>query len=79
MKKKKQTTHIAKALCSKCKDVLISRWGGDFMICGCGKSFIDQERPNALHVRSGGLAVRVVQSCPVTCQLPEHLGNNKYV
>jgi hypothetical protein len=79
LKKKVQITHIARALCSKCKDVLVSKYGGHFVNCACGQSFIDQERSQALWVRAGGYAVKIVQDCPVTCRLPEHVNNNKYV
>lgn len=70
--------HIAKAICSLCKYLMISKKGGDFQTCECGKSFIDQERFDGRWVRLGGDAKFVIQICPQKCTLEEHKDNKKY-
>ncbi len=65
-------THYAEARCKACDSLMISKGGGKFVYCKCGKSFIDQERWSALYVRLGGEAEFIEQICPPNCDIEEH-------
>ena len=69
-------THYAKARCKACGDEIVSKGGGRFVQCKCGKSFIDQERFSAAWVRLGGEAEFMFRICPPTCEHPEHKKEN---
>lgn len=45
-----------RAMCSKCKEEIISTRGGEFVKCSCGESFIDTDRWDCTRVRLGGSA-----------------------
>lgn len=64
----KSKTHIAKGRCTNCQDIIISKHGGDFVSCKCGKSFIDQERWGGLYIRMGGKCELIERSCPEGCE-----------
>ena len=70
-------THQAKAKCKVCHQEIVSNRGGEFVYCLCQKSFIDQERYEARHVRLGGEAEFIEQICPETCKLENHKDNKK--
>lgn len=69
--------HIGIAYCDSCGDIMISKGGGIFINCPCGKSFIDQERYDARYVRLGGNAKFIEQICPSACKIKEHRKNDK--
>jgi len=68
-KKRGWPYHQAKARCNQCGDVIVSYRGGDFRMCSCGKSFIDQERSGGLYSRMGGDAVFIESRCPDGCDV----------
>lgn len=70
-------THVARAKCLDCGDVMISSGGGVFLHCKCGKSFIDQERWSGAYVRMGGNVKFISQVCPKTCTDNNHKENDK--
>jgi hypothetical protein len=70
--KKKSTTHTATGTCALCKEKVVSTRGGHFVYCGCGESFLDQERFDAAYVRMGGYITDVVQTCPDGCNVSSH-------
>jgi hypothetical protein len=74
MKSKELKTHLAIAICKnpKCWEILVSTGGGRFVECKCKKSFIDQERWDAVYVRLGGKAAFIAQICPKGCKQKEH-------
>lgn len=45
-----------KAKCKACKQIIISEGPGHFVICDCGKSFIDTDRWDKHRIRLGGEA-----------------------
>lgn len=74
-----QKTHIAKATCKACKEVMTSQHGGHFVECSCGKSFLDQERWDGRYARLGGEAEFIGQMCPENCKVhPETHKSNQH-
>ncbi len=69
---KKLTDHLAVARCQACNEQFASHRGGEYVECGCGKSFVDQERWSAAYVRLGGEAILLQQFCPPGCVQKEH-------
>jgi len=61
-------THTATAQCEDCKDIITSEYGGHFVQCKCGNSYIDQERSEAAYVRLGGNLVEWSRTCPKDCK-----------
>lgn len=57
-KETKERIPLAKAQCSDCKQMLESKMCGDFVSCGCGKSFVDTDRWFPERHRYGGNAVQ---------------------
>lgn len=43
--------------CLECKDKIHSSYPGEFVMCSCGKSFVDQTE---YYTRCGGLTVRYI-------------------
>lgn len=64
-------THVARAKCSACSEIITSNHGGHFVACSCGKSFLDQERWDARYCRLGGEAELIGQECPEGCKVHE--------
>lgn len=69
MTKEPTKTHVAKATCKACKEVMTSNHGGHFVACACGKSFLDQERWDGRYARLGGEADFIGQICPENCKV----------
>lgn len=63
MKNNKHTS-IAKCSCGK---YIISRRSGEFTMCECGETFIDQERFSGAYYRTGGDCEFIEQICPPNC------------
>ena len=76
-KSKNYRRHIGIAFCKACGDIILSKGGGIFVRCPCGKSFIDQERFDGRWVRLGGDAEFIEQICPPNCKIKEHKKNDK--
>jgi hypothetical protein len=72
IKAKQYRRHIGIAFCKSCQDIMISSGGGIFVQCGCGLSFIDQERFSGAYCRLGGEAEFIEQICSVDCKDKNH-------
>ena len=72
IKAKNYRRHIGIAYCKACGDIMISKGGGIFISCECGKSFVDQERFDGRYVRFGGEAEFIEQICANNCKIKEH-------
>ena len=70
-------THTTTGQCGECKDIFTSEYGGHFVQCKCGKSYLDQERSDASYVRVGGEVVTWSQTCPEDCKVHSTPNPNK--